>query len=38
MPDVGFRMWGEPVEGGHVPRMPDNLVVEGRYGHIQRSR
>ncbi|MGH3506993.1 MAG: glycosyltransferase family 4 protein [Nocardioidaceae bacterium] len=34
MPDVDFRMWGEPVRGGHVPPMPDNVIVEGRYRHI----
>jgi glycosyltransferase involved in cell wall biosynthesis len=35
MPDVDFLMWGEPVLGGDSPaRMPDNVHVQGRYGHI----
>jgi glycosyltransferase involved in cell wall biosynthesis len=34
MPDVDFRVWGEPVMGGGAIRMPPNVTVEGRYGHI----
>lgn len=35
MPDVDFRLWGEAVlqEGG-VGALPDNVSLEGRYGHI----
>jgi glycosyltransferase involved in cell wall biosynthesis len=35
MPDVDFRMWGEPVMGGPDPGagLP-NVLVQGRYAHI----
>lgn len=34
MPEVDFRMWGEPVMGGSARQMSTNVSVEGRYGHI----
>jgi glycosyltransferase involved in cell wall biosynthesis len=34
MPDVDFRMWGESVLGGHGHDLPDNVVLQGRYGHF----
>jgi glycosyltransferase involved in cell wall biosynthesis len=34
MPDVDFRMWGEPVMSGHGRPIPPNVTMEGRYGHI----
>ena len=36
MPDVTFRMWGEAVmTGGALEHdVPDNVVLEGTYGHI----
>lgn len=34
MPDVDFRMWGEPVMGGGTPDLPPNVSLQGRYGHI----
>ncbi len=34
MPDVDFRMWGEPVMGQGAMQMPPNVTVEGRYSHI----
>ena len=34
MPDVDFRMWGEPLLGGSTPPMPTNVSVEGLYRHI----
>lgn len=35
MPDVDFRMWGESVlTPGHVHEAPDNVRLEGTYGHI----
>jgi glycosyltransferase involved in cell wall biosynthesis len=34
MPDVDFRLWGEQVMGGHHRRVPPNVTMEGRYGHI----
>jgi glycosyltransferase involved in cell wall biosynthesis len=36
MPDVDFRMWGEPVmAGGECGPVPANVSVQGRYGHIR---
>lgn len=34
MPDVDFRMWGEPVMGASAPEIPPNVAIEGRYDHI----
>lgn len=35
MPDVDFRLWGEAVlQGGPLVDVPDNVRLEGRYGHI----
>ncbi|HET7326695.1 MAG TPA: glycosyltransferase family 4 protein [Nocardioidaceae bacterium] len=34
MPDVDFRMWGEPVMGSGTRPVPQNVSVQGRYGHI----
>jgi glycosyltransferase involved in cell wall biosynthesis len=35
MPDVSFRMWGEPVlRMGGVPSPPPNVVLEGPYAHF----
>lgn len=34
LPDVQFRMWGESVMGEQTQLLPDNVTIEGRYGHI----
>jgi len=34
MPDVDFRMWGEPVMTGRGRNVPRNVEMQGRYGHI----
>ena len=35
MPDIDFRMWGEAVlTRGNFSDVPDNVRIEGRYGHI----
>jgi glycosyltransferase involved in cell wall biosynthesis len=35
MPDVDFRVWGESVmPGGRRGSIPDNVTLQGRYGHI----
>lgn len=35
MPDVDFRMWGESVRTpSHLGEAPDNVRLEGAYGHI----
>ena len=35
MPDVDLRMWGEAVlTPGHVSEAPDNVRLEGAYGHL----
>ncbi len=34
LPDVDFRMWGESVMGEQARKLPQNVAVEGRYGHI----
>ncbi|HET7193890.1 MAG TPA: glycosyltransferase family 4 protein [Nocardioides sp.] len=35
MPDVDLRMWGEAVlSAGHVAEAPDNVRLEGAYGHL----
>jgi glycosyltransferase involved in cell wall biosynthesis len=36
MPDVDFRVWGEPGVGGGRPSFPANVSIEGRYDHISR--
>lgn len=36
MPDVDFRMWGEPVMGGDVAVLPPNVVPQGRYDHFSQ--
>lgn len=34
LPEVDFRMWGESVMGEQARKLPHNVTVEGRYGHI----
>ena len=35
MPDVDLRMWGESVlTPGHLGEAPDNVRLEGAYGHL----
>jgi glycosyltransferase involved in cell wall biosynthesis len=34
MPDVDFRVWGEPVMGSGAMPVPPNVSVHGRYDHI----
>jgi glycosyltransferase involved in cell wall biosynthesis len=34
MPEVDFRMWGEPVMGRWARQVPGNVSVQGRYAHI----
>lgn len=34
MPDLDFRMWGESVMDQRSHDLPDNLLPQGRYGHI----
>lgn len=39
MPEVDFRVWGEPVLNRPVARhLPDNLTLEGRYDHLSDLR
>ncbi|MGB0100581.1 MAG: glycosyltransferase family 4 protein [Nocardioides sp.] len=39
MPDVDFRVWGEAVLQRAAARTaPDNLHLEGRYGHLSEVR
>jgi glycosyltransferase involved in cell wall biosynthesis len=39
MPDVEFRVWGEAVLHRPVSRkMPANVTLEGRYGHLSELR
>ncbi len=34
MPDVDFRMWGEAVMNRRQRKLPRNVTMQGRYGHI----
>lgn len=34
MPEVDFRMWGEPVTERSTVEVPSNVSLEGRYAHI----
>ena len=36
MPEVDFRMWGEPVMGGGPRATPPNVSIEGRYDHFSK--
>lgn len=31
VPEVDFRMWGEPVMGSQMAMVPPNVTIEGRY-------
>jgi glycosyltransferase involved in cell wall biosynthesis len=34
MPEVDFRMWGEPVLGGRARKLPPNVLPQGLYAHF----